>query len=212
MADAPYIRFGWDDAKDDRCVRERGFGFADILPAFLDPNRRVERNGRRDYGEERFRLYGRVSGWVFVIAYTRRETATRIIPPPRQTPGRGTDMARTEVRLDATGAVTRRRSGGPWEPVEPRADWARVDAATEVEIERQAASDDAEAAKDAAAWVRRVRGRAGLSRAEFARRIGISVETLRGWEQAKLLPQGPARALLRVIDRVPGAVLALSGS
>ena len=121
-------------------------------------------------------------------------------------------MARTEVRLDATGAVTRRRSGGPWEPVEPRADWARVDAATEVEIERQAASDDAEAAKDAAAWVRRVRGRAGLSRAEFARRIGISVETLRDWEQAKLLPQGPARALLRVIDRVPGAVLALSGS
>jgi uncharacterized DUF497 family protein len=34
-------------------VRERGFGFADILPAFLDPNRRVERDGRRDYGEER---------------------------------------------------------------------------------------------------------------------------------------------------------------
>ena len=65
-------------------------------------------------------------------------------------------MARTEARLDATGAVTRRRSAGPWEPVEPRTDWARVDATTEPEIERQAAFDDAEAAKDAAAWVRRV--------------------------------------------------------
>jgi len=212
LADAPLIRFEWDDAKNDRCVRERGFGFADILLTFLDPNRRVERDGRRDYGEVRFRLYGRVAGRLFVIAYTRRETATRIISARKQTPGRGTGMARTEARLDAMGAVTRRRSAGPWEPVEPRTDWARVDATTEVEIERQAASDDAEAAKDAAAWVRRVRRRAGLSQAEFARRIGISVATVRGWEQGKLLPQGAARALLRVIDRVPEAVLALSAS
>ena len=72
--------------------------------------------------------------------------------------------------------------------------------------------DDAEAAKDAAAWVRRVRRRAGLSQAEFARRIGLSVVTVRGWEQGKLAPQGAARALLRVIDRVPEAVLALSAS
>jgi putative transcriptional regulator len=121
-------------------------------------------------------------------------------------------MARTEARLDATGAVTRRRSPGPWEPVEPRTDWARVDWTTEAEIECQAAFDDAEAAKDAAAWVRRVRRRAGLSQAEFARRIGISVVTVRGWEQGKLVPQGAARALLRVIDRVPEAVLALSAS
>jgi putative transcriptional regulator len=123
-------------------------------------------------------------------------------------------MARTEARLNARGAVTCRRSAGPprnkgWKPVEPRTDWARVDATTEAEIERQAAFDDAEAATDAAAWVRRVRRRAGLSQAEFARRIGLSVATVRGWEQGKLAPQGPARALLRVIDRVPEAVLAL---
>ena len=118
-------------------------------------------------------------------------------------------MARTEARLDRTGAVTRRYSAGPWASVEPRTDWARVDATTEAEIARQAASDDTEAAKDAAAWVRRVRRRAGLSQAEFARRIGTSVATVRGWEQGKLSPQGPARALLRVIDRVPEAVLAL---
>ena len=126
-------------------------------------------------------------------------------------------MARTEARLDATGAVTRRRTAGPprnrgWEPVEPRTDWARVDATTDAEIERQAAVDDAEAAKDAAAWVRRLRRRAGLSQAEFACRIGLSVATVRGWEQGRLVPQGAARALLRVIDRVPEAVLALSAS
>ena len=121
-------------------------------------------------------------------------------------------MARIEARLNAKGAATRRRAGGHWEPLEPRTDWARVDATTEAEIERQAAFDDAEAAKDAAAWVRRIRKRAGLSQAEFARRIGISVETVRGWEQGKLVPQGAARALLRVIDRVPEAVLALNAS
>ncbi|MGE0259912.1 MAG: helix-turn-helix domain-containing protein [Alphaproteobacteria bacterium] len=30
--------------------------------------------------------------------------------------------------------------------------------------------------------MRRVRRRAGLSQAEFARRIGLSVATMRGWE------------------------------
>ena len=90
MADAPHIRFERDDAKNDRCVRDRGFGFADILPAFLDPKRRLERDIRRDgtswtrsisarYGEERLRLYGRVAGRLFVIAYTRRGAVTRII-------------------------------------------------------------------------------------------------------------------------------------
>jgi putative transcriptional regulator len=121
-------------------------------------------------------------------------------------------MARIEARLDPKGAVSRRRSAGPWEPVEPRTDWAQVDATTEAEIDRQAALDDAEAAQDAAAWVRRVRRRAGLSQAEFARRIGISAATVRDWERGKLSPQGPARALLRVIDRVPEAVFALSAS
>src|SRR5215469_4114446 len=119
-------------------------------------------------------------------------------------------MARTEARLDPRGAVTRRRSAGPWEPVAPRTDWARVDATTEAENERQAAFNDAEAAKDAAAWARRVRRRAGLSQAEFARRIGISVLTVRDWEHGKALPDGAARALLRVLDRVPEAVFALS--
>src|SRR5438132_11405936 len=103
---------------------------------------------------------------------------------------RGIGMARTEARLDATGAVTRRRSAGPWEPVEPRTDWARVDATTDAEIERQAAFDDAEAAKDAAAWVRRVRSGAGLSQSEFARRIGMSCAAVSGWGEGKRVTQG----------------------
>lgn len=119
-------------------------------------------------------------------------------------------MTRIEARLDPKGAVSRRRSGGSWERVEARADWARVDATPEAEIERQAGFDDAEADRDAAAWVRRVRRRAGFSQIEFARRIGISVATVRDWERGKGVPQGAARVLLRVIDQVPEARFALN--
>jgi putative transcriptional regulator len=44
------------------------------------------------------------------------------------------------------------------------------------------------------------------SQAEFARMIGVSVSTLRNWEQGRRHPEGPARALLRVTAENPGAV------
>lgn len=43
----------------------------------------------------------------------------------------------------------------------------------------------------------------GLTQAQFARAIGISVHTLRNWEQGRRQPQGPAIALLRIAARHP---------
>ena len=43
----------------------------------------------------------------------------------------------------------------------------------------------------------------GLTQAEFARAIGISVHTLRNWEQGRRKPEGPAIALLRIAARHP---------
>ena len=40
----------------------------------------------------------------------------------------------------------------------------------------------------------------------FAQMFGISVETLRNWEQGKRRPHGPSRALLRVAKANPEAV------
>lgn len=71
--------FEWDDAKSERCRRERGFSFADVLPAFDDPARRIEPDDRFDYGEARFRLYGRVAGRLFVIVFTGRAGRWRLI-------------------------------------------------------------------------------------------------------------------------------------
>ena len=43
----------------------------------------------------------------------------------------------------------------------------------------------------------------GLTQAQFARAIGISVHTLRNWQQGRRKPEGPAVALLRIAARHP---------
>ena len=55
--------------------------------------------------------------------------------------------------------------------------------------------------------VKRIRGTLGKSQTEFAMMIGVSVGTLRNWEQGRRTPEGPARALLRVAARNPKAVV-----
>lgn len=89
-----------------------------------------------------------------------------------------------------------------------RVDLARLDATSEADVARQAAQDDAQAQQDAAQFARRVRRRLGFSQAEFAGRIGVSLETIRNWEQGKRSPTGAAQALLKVLDKAPEAALA----
>ena len=43
----------------------------------------------------------------------------------------------------------------------------------------------------------------GLTQTQFARAMGISVHTLRNWEQGRRHPDGPALALLRIAARHP---------
>ncbi len=89
-----------------------------------------------------------------------------------------------------------------------RIDPARVDATSEQDIAAHQAADEAEAVQDAARFTRRVRKRLGLSQLEFSRRIEVSLETIRNWEQGKRCPTGAAKALLKVLDRAPEAALA----
>jgi putative transcriptional regulator len=46
----------------------------------------------------------------------------------------------------------------------------------------------------------------GLTQAHFAEALGISVHTLRNWEQDRRKPEGAALALLRIAARHPGVV------
>lgn len=49
----------------------------------------------------------------------------------------------------------------------------------------------------------------GLSQAQFARLIGVSLRTLQEWEQGRKKPSGPASALLRIVASNPEVVVAL---
>lgn len=51
-----------------------------------------------------------------------------------------------------------------------------------------------------------IRRKSGLSQPEFAKRFGLSVGTLRDWEQGRKAPERTAQILLRVIEREPAAV------
>ena len=84
----------------------------------------------------------------------------------------------------------------------------RVDSTTEDDVARQKMSDEAEAMMDGAKFARRVRRRLGFSQSEFANRIGVSLDTIRNWEQGKRCPTGAAKALLKVLDKAPEAALA----
>jgi len=52
----------------------------------------------------------------------------------------------------------------------------------------------------------------GLSQAQFAALLGVSLRTLQGWEQGRKQPSGAARTLLAIARVNPRAVLAVSGS
>jgi putative transcriptional regulator len=116
-------------------------------------------------------------------------------------------MGLVSVRLMADGRLVRERDGVV-ETLVPRLDLARVERTSEAEIAAQEADDDAEARAAAAAYARRMCRRTGLTQAAFAARIGVPLDTVRNWVQGKRAPAGPARALLRVLDRAPEAALA----
>jgi len=55
--------------------------------------------------------------------------------------------------------------------------------------------------------VKELRERLGLTQNEFSGMIGVSIKTLQNWEQGRREPEGPAKALLRVVEKEPQAVL-----
>ena len=57
--------------------------------------------------------------------------------------------------------------------------------------------------------VRAIRRKSGLSQSPFAVLIGVNLRTLQNWEQGRTRPTGPARALLRIVEKNPKAMLTL---
>jgi len=55
--------------------------------------------------------------------------------------------------------------------------------------------------------VKAIREKTGMSQQRFCATFGISLGTLRHWEQGLRSPRGPARVLLKVVDSDPKAVM-----
>ena len=70
------VIFEWDETKSEACFHERGFDFAYAARAFFDPDRLVQADARHSYGEERYRLMGKIEQRLFVVV---RHEAMRII-------------------------------------------------------------------------------------------------------------------------------------
>jgi putative transcriptional regulator len=59
-------------------------------------------------------------------------------------------------------------------------------------------------------WAPRVvaiRNSLGLSQRQFAKLIGVSVDTLQNWEQGRRQPSGPSVVLLKVLEADPESVM-----
>ena len=65
--------------KSDACFKARGFDLAYALQVFLNNNCLVRKDHRWDYGKDRFQILGRIEDRVYVLVYTLRSKAVRVI-------------------------------------------------------------------------------------------------------------------------------------
>jgi len=97
-------------------------------------------------------------------------------------------------------------------------DWRAIDALTDEQIATQIAANP-DAAPDVSDWslddpkvtimepidIKALRARLRMSQESFAATFGLNLAALRDWEQQRRVPRGPARTLLRIIEREPEA-------
>jgi len=108
------------------------------------------------------------------------------------------------VRLKADGRIVEVLPDGSERALPSQLDQIGAQAAG-----RAPARSSANGAPPDAVYARGVRARTKLTQAEFAARIGVPIETVRNWEQGKRSPRGPARALLKVIEKAPDVAFAV---
>jgi uncharacterized DUF497 family protein len=72
------MEFDWHDAKHDRNINERGFGF-DFAALIFEGRVLTQVDDRQDYGEVRVKAIGEVDGIVLVVIYTDRDDVRWII-------------------------------------------------------------------------------------------------------------------------------------
>ncbi len=95
-----------------------------------------------------------------------------------------------------------------------KTDWEAIEKLSDEEIERRARSDpdnpplseEELAGMRRVPEVRRVRRKLGMTQEEFAESYGLSLATVRDWEQGRTEPDQASKTLLKLIARIPEQV------
>ncbi len=180
------MRFEWDDAKDLLSQEKHGISFGEARWLFESDVDYLEIfHSEHSDSEDRFIAIGPIERRIVVIVYTERDkTSFESLAPVGPTHARGRFTARTWIRADDRYPRTHRRA---------------AEAGDSRPFRRRLIQGRFESGQDIAA----LRTFVGLTQTDFAKAMGISVHTLRNWEQGRRQPEGPAIALLRIAARHP---------
>ncbi len=198
--------FEWDEAKSEATYQLRGFDFAYAALVFDDPHRIERLDDRKDYGEPRWQTFGQIEDRVFMVAYTPRASAIRTFLPAGRT------TVRKPLIMPAK-PKTKPITKADGSRVRPRLNPALIDKPAARKPDANTPKLTMRQLKELAPPgppaidVAKLRARLKMSQPVFAHKFGLSVGTLRDWEQGRRAPQGATRVLLSIIDREPKAVL-----
>ncbi len=73
------MEFEWDENKNKSNQEKHGIDFNDAKDVFKDENSKVSPDSRKDYGENRWKIIGKIYGSIISVIYTMRDKAVRII-------------------------------------------------------------------------------------------------------------------------------------
>jgi uncharacterized DUF497 family protein len=71
--------FEWDENKNRSNNEKHGIDFTDAKEVFKDENNKIAPDLRKDYGELRWKIIGKIYGSIISVIYTDRNKITRLI-------------------------------------------------------------------------------------------------------------------------------------
>jgi uncharacterized DUF497 family protein len=84
----------WNPAKAEANLRKHKVAFDFVLKVFADPELLVQPTIRIEDGEERYKAIGDIDGKLYVVIFTMREGAHRLISARRTNSKEESDYAR----------------------------------------------------------------------------------------------------------------------
>lgn len=180
------MRVTWDPAKSRANKAKHGVSFAEAQRLFTSDIDYLEIfDDEHADSEDRFFASDRSGAGSFSSSLPNRTTTWSVLSAPAGLPG---------ASAPSTSPTWRPEMIDP-----PELSTAQFARAISARHRRRLMAGLFETGADVTALRRFV----GLTQARFAQAIGISIHTLRNWEQGRRRPEGPAVALLRIAARHP---------